>query len=116
MNNIDAMKFVGERVKEMREKRGMSQTELAFKLGYKDKTSICRIENGLSDIPRSRLPQFAEALGVDPMYFVSAQSEPFHYDFYIPDLDLTIIRQVEEAGKMDKLVAYAKFLISSYSA
>lgn len=114
MNNTEAMKFVGERVKELREKRGYSQTELALKLGYKDKTSIFRIENGISDIPRSKLSQFAEVLGVEPMYFVSANTVPS--DFYISDKDMNIIAEVCKAGRMPELLAYAKFLSSNVSA
>ena len=51
-----------ERIKFRREELLMTQTELAMKLGYKSRSSINKIEQGLSDIPQSKIKAFAEAL------------------------------------------------------
>lgn len=58
------MKF-GERVKTLRIQRGLSQEELADKIGYKDRSSVAKIENGTRDVPRPVVMKLAEALGVD---------------------------------------------------
>ena len=47
-----------------REARGLSQKELALKAGYSDKSMICKIENGLVDLPFSKILVIARALDV----------------------------------------------------
>lgn len=56
----------GARVRYYREKNGMTQKELAEKLGYTTHTSIYKIECGDNSIPLSKLPDFCVALGVEP--------------------------------------------------
>ena len=62
------MKTIGERIKEARIKKGLSQTELAEKLGYKSRSSINKIEVGGRDIPRSQIVKIAEIMDVTPSY------------------------------------------------
>ena len=57
-----------ERIKRLRLEKGMTQTDLAKKIGYAGKDMISRVESGKIDISRSRLIQFADALGVSPLY------------------------------------------------
>jgi repressor LexA len=64
------MKTIGERIKEARIKKGLSQTELAEKLGYKSRSSINKIEVGGRDIPRSQIVKIAEILDVTPSYLM----------------------------------------------
>ena len=42
----------------------MSQSELAKRTGYTDRTSIAKIERGSVDLPQSRIEKFAAVLGV----------------------------------------------------
>ena len=44
------MPEIGKRIKARREELGMTQEELAARLGYKSKTTIAKIENGTNDI------------------------------------------------------------------
>lgn len=53
-------------IKERRLKLGMTQTELAEKLGYSDKSAIAKIESGKIDIPQSKIVAFAKALHTSP--------------------------------------------------
>lgn len=53
-------------IKKRREELGLSQEELAEKLGYKSRSSINKIELGLSDIPFAKIPSFAKALDIKP--------------------------------------------------
>lgn len=59
------MKF-GERILKLRTEKGMTQDELAQKLGYKSRSSIAKIENGVRDVPRSQIVELAKALGTTP--------------------------------------------------
>ena len=49
-------------IKEKRLALGMTQTELAHKAGYKEKSAIAKIEKGEIDIPLSKVHDFAKAL------------------------------------------------------
>jgi transcriptional regulator with XRE-family HTH domain len=53
-----------QNIKKLRLERGWSQTELAKRIGYADKSMISRIENGAVDLPRSQIMKFAEVFGV----------------------------------------------------
>lgn len=55
-----------ENIKLLREKLGLSQEELALKVGYKDRSSIAKIEAGLVDLAQSKIAAFASALSVTP--------------------------------------------------
>lgn len=58
------MAKIYENIKNLRKKKGWSQTELAKRAGYTDRTSIAKIENGSVDLPQSRIAKFAEVFGV----------------------------------------------------
>lgn len=49
-------------IRKRRESLGMTQSELAERVGYKGKSAIARIENGEIDIPISKVMAFAAAL------------------------------------------------------
>ncbi len=55
----------GEILKLARERAKLSQTELAMKVGYKDRSLIARIENGERSIP-IRGSRVAAELGFEP--------------------------------------------------
>lgn len=64
------MSTIGERIKSQREYMGLTQEALAEKLGYKNKTSITKIENGINDIPQSKVVAFAKALDTSVAYLM----------------------------------------------
>lgn len=63
-------KGLGLRIKARRIELGMTQAELAKKLGYKTKSSITKIEQGISDITQTQVKQFAEVLGCGVSYLM----------------------------------------------
>lgn len=65
---------IGARVKMLREKQNMTQQELAYKLGYKAKSSVTHIERG-RDIPRSMVVKLAEVLNTTPAYLMGWEDE-----------------------------------------
>lgn len=68
-------KVVGERVKELRTAKKMTQEELAKKLGYKSKSSVAHIENG-RDIPRQMVATLASLLDTNPAYLMGWSDNP----------------------------------------
>lgn len=64
------MAEIGKRIREKREAIGMTQEELASKLGYKNKSSIAKIETGANDIIQSKVVEFANILGTTVAYLM----------------------------------------------
>lgn len=56
------MGTLGMNIRKRREELGMTQQELADKLGYSSKSTINKIENGTNDITQSKIKAFAKAL------------------------------------------------------
>lgn len=61
---------LGEKVKLKREELGLSQEELAEKMNYKSKTSIHKIEVGITDLPLSKVKELAAVLKTTPAYLM----------------------------------------------
>lgn len=60
------MSTVGDNILNRRKSMGMTQEELAKKMGYKSKSTINKIELGINDIPQSKISRFAEVLETTP--------------------------------------------------
>lgn len=56
---------IGDRIRAERERQGLTQDELAKRMGYKYRSSVNKIE-GKESLPTSKLQRVADALGVSP--------------------------------------------------
>lgn len=57
---------INEKIKNRRIELGMSQDELAKRVGYKNRSSINMIESGQTELRQSKILKIAEALSVSP--------------------------------------------------
>lgn len=64
------MSDIYRRIKERREELGLTQEDLAIRMGYKSKSSINKIEMGKNDIPQSKVVAFAKALQTTTAYLM----------------------------------------------
>ena len=113
------MDILYKNIKLRRESLGLSQEELAIKVGYTSRSSIAKIENGDVDIPRSKIIAFAEALDCSPvelMGLIDIQEEtPANGDTQLIITDtqecglVTTYRALSPSGK-EKLLSSAKDL------
>lgn len=64
----------GDRVREAREKAGLSQDQLAAKIQLNGhaltQKAISRVETGMRIVPDYEIPLFAEALRVNPLWLL----------------------------------------------
>lgn len=66
---------IGTRIKEKRLELGLTQEELAKRLGYKSKSTINKIEMDINDIPQSKVIAFADALNTTIAYLMDWDNE-----------------------------------------
>ena len=85
---------LGDKVKKRREELGLSQEELAFKMGYKSRTSINKIEKGRA-ISQKIIYRLSEVLEVTPAYLMGWEEDP-------------VQEQKKEAAQMDSLIEEKK--------
>ncbi len=97
--------MIGKKVKMRREELGLTQEELAKKLGYKSKSTINKIEKDINDVNQTNLSRLASALDVDATYFIEGET---------PDEDITAF--IETYTKLSddnkaQVMSYMRFLL-----
>ena len=71
----ETMLDIYKRIRARREELGLSQEELAARMGYKSKSSINKIEMGINDIPQSKVLAFARALDTTTAYLMGCDDD-----------------------------------------
>jgi len=82
-------KRAGAWLRELREKRGLSERELARRVGAEFYTFISQIEHGWGRIPPDRYLAWATALQIEPQEFVRGLmqlDDPMAYDVIFGDV------------------------------
>ena len=67
---------IGDRIRLRRKELGLTQNELAEKMGYTSRTSICTVEKNKEDLTTTRVSKFAEALETTPSYLMGWTDNP----------------------------------------
>ena len=106
------MSTLASRISNRRKELSMTQEELAKKLGYKTKSTICRIETGDNDIPLNKVDAFAEALQTSRAYIMGWEDEetnivPLHPD--IKDIKLYRTELLGDVACGTPIVANAEY-------
>jgi transcriptional regulator with XRE-family HTH domain len=92
----------GSAVRRLRERRGMTQADLAERVGL-GRTSMTNLESGKQNPPLSLLPTLARALGVDPERLIRETALPAEGD------DIFLASQVHD----DQLRRWASQVIAN---
>lgn len=72
-------KVIGEKIREAREEKGLTQKELADFLGYSP-MGISHFENGIREMKISDIQKIAEYFGKDLAFFLSSGITMFRVD------------------------------------
>lgn len=64
------MSELSTRIRLRRGALGISQEELARRMGYRSKSSITKLEKGVNDLPQAKLEELAQALETSPAYLL----------------------------------------------
>ena len=68
---------LSSRIQQRREQLGLSQEELAARMGYRSKSSITKLEKGINDLPRAKLEELAAALDTTPAWLMGLVDLPY---------------------------------------
>lgn len=66
---------IGEKIKQRRLELGITQRELARRMGYSDNSTLNRIEKGLVDVTQSKVVQFANVLSCSIAYLMDWEED-----------------------------------------
>ena len=83
-----------KRIRARREELGISQEELAKRMGYRSRSSINKIEKGENDIPQSKIVAFAKALRTTPEALMGWEQSPAPASDDLPALTQRDERQI----------------------
>ena len=96
-----------QNIKSRRTELKMSQDTLAELTGYKDRSSIAKIEKGEVDLAESKIREFAKALKVSPQELMGWDE---------PDEPITIAAHFDgdeyTEDELDEIKAFAEFVKS----
>lgn len=99
-------------IKIRRKALGLSQEELAKKMGYTSRSTIAKIESGRNDIPQSKIKAFAEALDTTPTVLLGlSKDEPQDTDALSQKI-ITLASGLNAAGKQ-RIIDYMEILTSN---
>lgn len=73
--DMEYTKQFGERMRARREELGMSQLDLALKIGYNTKQAISKIEKGERSVKISKIELLADALDVSIDYLMGTERQ-----------------------------------------
>ena len=89
----------GDRIRARREQLGMTQDELAHKLGYKSRSSVNKIELGKQELTQKKIRVAAEVLGVTASYLLELDNR---IDISVTPHERRVIEQYRSASGRDK--------------
>nr|DAR44445.1 MAG TPA: helix-turn-helix domain protein [Caudoviricetes sp.] len=89
-----------ENIRQLRKQLGLTQQELALKVGYTDRSTIAKIESGAVDLSQSKIATFAAVLGVTPAQLMGIEEEK---PIAIESDEL--LRQTDEVKELLKKIA-----------
>ncbi|MBP0986814.1 MAG: helix-turn-helix domain-containing protein [Oscillospiraceae bacterium] len=111
------MSTIGDKILERRTALNMSQDELAQKVGYKDRSSIAKIESGERDIRQKKLIEFAKALGTTPQWLMGYEEKTNISAVYKKNIRMVPVFESVSAGfgayADDQILDYCPFIINS---
>lgn len=95
---------VGERIRKRREDLGLTQEELAARLGYRSKTTICKMERPESNPTMDTVRAYADALGVSPAWLMWGDPE-VNQDLTLTDQEREVILALRQADDQARRMA-----------
>ena len=101
---------IGNRIKQLRTKKDMSQDELAKRSGYGSRSTINKIELGINDVPQSKIKAIAEALGVSVGTLLCLDEFDESHNTIKIQKEINLIEQIEQQHGKTASEAFGMYL------
>lgn len=98
-------------IKKRRLELGMSQSELAKRAGYTDRSSIAKIESGKIDLTQTKIREIADALRIPPGDLMGWDGIDRGSDISKEDFELLELYHKLESHEQKLIVEMAKSLL-----
>ena len=101
---------IGDRIKIRREELGLTQQQLADRLGYKSKSAINKIEMGINDVAQKKVPFFAKALETSIEYLMEMDDDEKdkQHDYYTNPETAKIAQEIFDDSDLHALFRAAR--------
>ena len=100
--------MIGEKIRKRRIELGLTQEQLAHRLGYKSKSTINKIELNVHDVSQTNLMRIANVLGLEPIELID---EPVHDSYSRAEIREYAAMLADLPQKdLDNVIKYIKFL------
>jgi transcriptional regulator with XRE-family HTH domain len=100
---------VGDRIRKRRLELGLTQDELAERLGYKGRTSVCVVETGGDNVTTTKVKKFAMVLGVSPAYLMGwEEEEGYTNEVPVANIEFAKGHKADIEKAMELYTAYTK--------
>jgi transcriptional regulator with XRE-family HTH domain len=106
----------GDRARRKRQELGLTLEEVAKKMGYNSRTAVLNIEQGMVDIPQSRIISLAKALETTPAYLMGWEENPddeLTYDNSKPEI--LVLYESLPKKLQEKALAYVRAMADTYN-
>lgn len=116
-SNINSKETLSsQRIKSSRENIGLSQTDLAKKVGI-SKQTLYKYENGIiTNIPIENIKNLAEVLAVSPEYLLGITDEPNVKDNVSTEIDKDVVLQIQKTlNDFDERLMAVEEKLSGYN-
>ena len=101
---------IGERIRNRRKELGLSQEELANRLGNKSRASVCTVEKDRGDMTTEQIKKYAEALETTPAYLMGMTEFINDYIIHRNERDkifLEIMNKIPDSKTMEIIKLYS---------
>ncbi len=105
---------VGDRIRNKRIELGMTQEELAARMGYKGKSSVCAAETGGDNVTTTKVKKYAQALGVTPESLMGWEIKDAIDEYIQSDRDKAVLLDSMVRNEQKKQQEKAAELYSLY--
>ena len=102
-NKTDIM-ALGQKIKALRNSNNITQTELAEKLGYSDKSMVSRVENGLVDLPFSKIMALTKIFNCDANTLLDIEKRPLHKNDNYSNKEKSLIESYRRLTDVEKRI------------
>lgn len=100
---------IGERIREKRESLGMTQEELAIKLGYAGRSSVNKVENS-EEVSMKKIKKYAEALNTSVAYLMGWEEPDIMYKVENAEFLIEVTKMSRDKGFVERMTKYMSLM------